>query len=46
MSPYLGYTIVQEQYYLALGLLACAGITDLVSNYAMNYYYKMFLELS
>ncbi|CAB3246070.1 unnamed protein product [Arctia plantaginis] len=33
MSPYLGYTIFQEQYYLALGLLACAGITDLLDGW-------------
>lgn len=30
LAPYVGYVIVQEQYELAIGLVAIAGITDLV----------------
>lgn len=33
MSPYLGYTIIQEQYNLALGLLVFAGVTDLLDGW-------------
>lgn len=31
LAPYLGYTIIHEQFSLALGLLAAAGLSDLVS---------------
>ncbi|XP_075982666.1 cardiolipin synthase [Anticarsia gemmatalis] len=33
MSPYLGYTIFQEHYNLALGLLVFAGVTDLLDGW-------------
>ncbi|XP_013192095.2 probable cardiolipin synthase (CMP-forming) [Amyelois transitella] len=38
MSPYLGYVILQDNYTLALGLVAFAGITDLLDGWiARNY---------
>ncbi|XP_073950560.1 cardiolipin synthase [Choristoneura fumiferana] len=33
MSPYLGYVILQDNYNLALGLLAFAGVTDLLDGW-------------
>uniref|UniRef100_A0A2A4J6T2 cardiolipin synthase (CMP-forming) n=1 Tax=Heliothis virescens TaxID=7102 RepID=A0A2A4J6T2_HELVI len=33
MSPYLGYTIFQENYNVALGLLVFAGVTDLLDGW-------------
>ncbi|CAK1583507.1 unnamed protein product [Parnassius mnemosyne] len=33
MSPYLGYVILQDDYNLALGLLAFAGVTDLLDGW-------------
>lgn len=33
LAPYIGYVIVQENYQLAIGLLAFAGLTDLVNEY-------------
>lgn len=33
MSPYLGYTIFQENYNMALGLLVFAGVTDLLDGW-------------
>lgn len=33
MSPYLGYTILVENYNLALGLLVFAGVTDLLDGW-------------
>lgn len=39
LSPYIGYVIIQGDYNLAIGLLAFAGITDLVSNITeLNFY--------
>lgn len=33
MSPYLGYTIIQSDYKLAIGLLIFAGLTDFADGY-------------
>lgn len=35
LAPYIGYVIIQENYQLAIGLLAFAGLTDLV----VDFYY-------
>lgn len=33
LAPYIGYVIIQENYQLAIGLLAFAGLTDLVDSF-------------
>ncbi|XP_041969137.1 probable cardiolipin synthase (CMP-forming) [Aricia agestis] len=33
LSPYLGYVILQDNYNLALGILICAGVTDLLDGW-------------
>ncbi|KAJ0173710.1 hypothetical protein K1T71_010859 [Dendrolimus kikuchii] len=33
MSPYLGYVILQENYYMAMGMLLFAGVTDLLDGW-------------
>lgn len=40
LAPYIGYVITCGHYELAFGLLAFAGITDLVSNFKLNIYFK------